>query len=88
MDRALLGDEPLTGFITICCFLVFNFVFYLLQRYCTKVVPLCVIGATLLQKYAIQVVSNPQANLLQGVRGYGQASGKFVIGCQRLLATL
>jgi hypothetical protein len=28
MDRALLGDEPLTGFITICCFLVFNFVFY------------------------------------------------------------
>jgi hypothetical protein len=28
MDRALLGDESLTGFITICCFLVFNFVFY------------------------------------------------------------
>ncbi len=28
MDRALLGDKPLTGFITICCFLVFKFVFY------------------------------------------------------------
>jgi hypothetical protein len=28
MDIALLGDEPKTGFITICCFLVFNFVFY------------------------------------------------------------
>ncbi len=51
MDRALFGDEPLTGFITICCFLVFNFVFYFLQRYCTKVAPLCVSGATLLQIY-------------------------------------
>jgi hypothetical protein len=51
MDRALFGDEPLTGFITICCFLVSNFVFYFLQRYCTKVAPLCVIGATLLQIY-------------------------------------
>jgi hypothetical protein len=42
MNRALFGDEPLTGFITICCFLVFNFVFYFLQRYCRKVAPLCV----------------------------------------------
>jgi hypothetical protein len=49
MDRASFGDELLTGFITICCFLVFNFVFYFLQRYCTKVAPFCVIGATLLQ---------------------------------------
>jgi hypothetical protein len=49
MDRALFGYEPLTGFITICCFLVFNFVFYFLQRDGTKVAPLCVIGATLLQ---------------------------------------
>ncbi len=51
MDRALFGDEPLTGFITICCFLVFNFVFYFLQRYCTKVASLCVFGTTLLQIY-------------------------------------
>ncbi len=27
-----------------------------------------------------QVASNPQANLLQGVRGYLQPSGKFVTG--------
>jgi hypothetical protein len=69
MDRALFGDEPLAGFITICCFLVFNFVFYFLQRYCTKVAPLCVIGEPLANMP--NVVSNSQANLLQGVRGYG-----------------
>jgi hypothetical protein len=32
-------------------FLVFYFEFYFLRRYCTKVAPLCVIGATLLQMY-------------------------------------
>jgi hypothetical protein len=36
----------------------------------------------------LKVVGNPLANLLQGVRGYWQPSGKFVIGCRRLLATL
>ncbi len=44
MDRALFGDEPLIVFITIYCFLVFNFEFYFLQRYCTKVASLDVIG--------------------------------------------
>jgi hypothetical protein len=24
MDRALFGDEPLTGFVTVCCLLVFT----------------------------------------------------------------
>ncbi len=33
----------------IYCFLVFNFEFYFLQRYCTKVASLCAIRATLLQ---------------------------------------
>ncbi len=49
MDRAFFGDEPLTGFITICCFLVFNFVFYFLQRYDIKAALLCAVGAILLQ---------------------------------------
>jgi hypothetical protein len=49
MDRVLIWDEPLIVFTTIHCFLVFNFEFYVLQRYCTKVAPLCAIGAILLQ---------------------------------------
>jgi hypothetical protein len=30
MDRALFGDEPMIVFLTIFCFLVFNFEFYFL----------------------------------------------------------
>jgi hypothetical protein len=71
MDRAVFGDEPLIVFIAIYCFLGLNFEFYLLQRYFTKVVPLCVIWAPS-YKYAKQC---------------GQPSGKCDIGCQRLLAT-
>ncbi len=72
MDRALFGDKPLIIFIPIYCFLVFNFEFYFVQRYCTKVASLCAIGET----------------LLQCTKGCWQPSGKFVIGRQRLLATL
>jgi hypothetical protein len=61
-------------FITIYLFLVFNFEFYFLQRYCTKVkvAPLCAIGAT----------------LLQCAIGCWQPSGKFVTGSKKVLATL
>ncbi len=49
MESALFRDEPLIIFIPIYCFLVFNFEFYFLQSYCTKVASLSAIGATLLQ---------------------------------------
>jgi hypothetical protein len=71
MDRSLFDDEPLIVFMTISSWF-FNFEFYFLQRYCTKVAPLCTIGAT----------------LLQCAIGCWQLSGKFEIGRQRLLATL
>jgi hypothetical protein len=71
MERALFGDQPLIVFITISCFSVFNFGYYVLQRYCTRVAPLCVIGATLL-KCAV---------------GYWQPSSKFVTGGKRVLET-
>jgi hypothetical protein len=49
IERALFRDEPLIFCIPINCFLIFNFKFYFLQRYCTRVASLCAIGATLLQ---------------------------------------
>ncbi len=72
MEVPLFGDEPLKVLITNCCFLVFIFEFYFLQRYCRKVAPMCVIGATLF-KCSI---------------GCWQPSGKFVTGGKRVLATL
>jgi hypothetical protein len=72
MDRALFKDKLLIDFIIIYCFLVFNFEFYFLQRYCTKVVPLCVIGVT----------------LMQICQSCWQFSGKFVTGGKMVLATL
>ncbi len=72
MERGLFRDEPLIIFIPIYCFLVFNFEFYFLQRFCTKVASLCTIGAT----------------LLQCAKGCWQPSGKFFTGGKRVLATL
>jgi hypothetical protein len=72
MERGLFRDEPLIIFIPIYCFLVFNFEFYFLQRFCTKVASLCAIGAT----------------LLQCAKGCWQPSGKFFTGGKRVLATL
>jgi hypothetical protein len=73
MDRSFFEDEHLIVFITIYFFLVFNFEFYFLQRYCKKVAPLCEIGAT----------------LLQCAIGCWQPFGnKFVTGSKRVLATL
>jgi hypothetical protein len=72
MDRALFGDKPLIIFKPIYCFLVFNFEFYFVQRYCTQVASLCAIGAT----------------LLQCAKGCWQPSCKFVIGGTRVLPTL
>jgi hypothetical protein len=75
MDRSLFEDESLIVCITFYFFLVFNFEFYFLQRYsyCTKVAPLCEIGAT----------------LLQCAIGCWQPFGnKFVTGSKRVLATL
>jgi hypothetical protein len=70
---ALFGDEPLiVFFITIYCFLVFNFEFYFFQRYCIRVAPLCAIGGT----------------RLQCAIGCWQPSGKLVKGGKRVLATL
>jgi hypothetical protein len=51
MDRALFGDEPLTGFITFCCFLVFNFVFYFSSEVLHKGCPF------------VCNCSNPRANM-------------------------
>ena len=87
MDRALFRDEPLTGFITICCFLVFNFEFYFLQRYCRKVASLCAIGATLLQ--CAKGCWQPSGKFFTaGKRVWATPSGKFLTGYQRLLVTL
>jgi hypothetical protein len=72
MDRSLSGDEPLIVFIIIYCFLVFNFEFCFLKRYCTKVAPLCAVVAT----------------LLECAIGCWQPSGKFVTRGKRVLATL
>ncbi len=98
MDRALFGDDPLIVFITICCFLVFNFKFYFLQRCCTKVVPLYVTGATLLQicqkllttlckicYRGSEDIDNLLTNLLWGVRGYWQPYNKFFRGYWQIL---
>jgi hypothetical protein len=71
MDRSLFEDEPLIVFIAIYFFLVFNFEFYFLQRCCTKVAPLCAIGAT----------------LLHCAIGCRQPSGQFVTRSKRVLAT-
>jgi hypothetical protein len=35
-----------------------------------------------------EVIGNPLANYLKGVRRYWQPSGKFFEGCQKVLATL
>jgi hypothetical protein len=50
------------------------------------VASLYVNGATLWQNVP-EVVGNPLANLVQGVRGYCQPSDKFIMGYQRVLAT-
>jgi hypothetical protein len=60
------------AFMIIFCFVIFNFEFYYLKRYCTKVAPLCAVGAT----------------LLECAKGCWQPSGKFVPGGKRVLVTL
>ncbi len=50
---SLFENEPLIVFITIYFFLVFNFEFYFLQRYCTKVAPLCNWGNPLAMCYRL-----------------------------------
>jgi hypothetical protein len=50
------------------------------------VASLYVNGATLWQNVP-EVVGNPPANLLQGVRRYFQPSDKLIMGYQRVLAT-
>jgi hypothetical protein len=67
MDRALFWDESLIVFIKIYCFLVFNFQFYFLQRYCTQLAPLCAIGGNPLANVP-KVVGKLLANLLQVVK--------------------
>jgi hypothetical protein len=67
MDRAIFGNEPL----------LYNYMLllgelYFLQRYCTKVFPLYVIGTTLLQMCDC----------------CWQPSGKCVTGSMTVLATL
>ncbi len=65
-------------------FLTLNFTFF---RGIAQRLPLCVqLGQPICN--VPKVVSNPLANFLHGVRGYWQPSGKFVTGCQRLLAAL
>jgi hypothetical protein len=59
-DRALFGDEPQIVFIFICCFLVFNFEFYFLQRCCKKVVRSYVMGQPSILS---EVVGSPVASL-------------------------
>ncbi len=69
---------------TICCFSVFNFEFDFLQRYCTTVASLCVIGAILLQM-CHRLLATLRQICYGGDRRQWQPSGKFVIGCQRVL---
>ncbi len=72
MVWTVVRDTPLIVFKNFCCSLVFNFNFYFLQRYCLKVAPF------------YDCCWSPP-NLLQGVGGYWQLSGKFATGCQRCL---
>ncbi len=82
MDSGLFTDEPIIVFQTICCYLVFNLEFYLLQRHCTKVAALYVIGATLLQMF--HIASFPQTILLyRGSEGTGNPLTNFFIGIKR-----
>jgi hypothetical protein len=86
IEKALFRDEPLIFFILFIAswFLSLNFPFF---RGIAQRLPLCVqLGQPFCN--VPKVVSNPLANFLQGVRGYWQPSGKFITGCQRLLATL
>ncbi len=86
MERALFRDEPLIICIHIHCFLVLtlNFTFF---RGIAQRLPLFVqLGQPFCN--VPKLVSNPPANFSHGVWGYWQPSGKFVTGCQRLLATL
>jgi hypothetical protein len=73
MYRALFGNEPLIVFVTIYCFLFFNFEFYFsseaLHKGCLFV---CIWG-------------NLFANVLY--IGCWKPSGKFVTGGKRVLAT-
>jgi hypothetical protein len=86
-DKELFGDGLLTVFKTISCFLVLNFEFYFIQRCSTKVASSFVIRSPSCKDVS-EVVGKPLAILFQGVRRYSQPSGKFVIGCKMVLATL
>jgi hypothetical protein len=81
MDTALFGDEPLIVLLLIGFYLSILLSSEVLHR----VAPLCAIGAILLQMCHRLLATLWQ--MLQGLRGYWQPSGKFVIGYQRLLAT-
>ncbi len=70
------------------CFLVFNYEFYFFQKYCTyKSCPFICNWDNPLANVP-QAVSNSIANFSQGDTGYQQPFGKFIIECQRFLATL
>jgi hypothetical protein len=86
MEKAIVKDESLIIFVLIFAswFVTLNFTFF---RGIAQRLLLCVqLGQPFCN--VPKVVSNPLTNFLQGVRGYWQPSGKFVTGCQRLLATL
>jgi hypothetical protein len=59
---------------------------FCLRRFCLRM--FCPYGRFVSGRFVWAPVSNPLENFLQGVRGYWQPSGKFVTGCQKLLATL
>jgi hypothetical protein len=83
--RAWLGDEPLIV-IKLSVFLVFKLILYFLRKYFRKVAPFFVNGQSLVN--VSEIIGNPLGNSIPRVRQCQQPSGKYVIWCHRVLATL
>jgi hypothetical protein len=76
MDRTLSRDHPLIVFKFIFCFLVLNCEFTIL-RGVAKRLPLYILLGNPPANVS-DVVDNPLAILIQGVRGYWQHSRQFL----------
>jgi hypothetical protein len=71
---------------TICCFLIYNLKFTFFRGIAQKFSFCMLLGNPLAN--LLEIVGNLLENLLQAVEGYRQPSGKFVVGYQKVLATL
>jgi hypothetical protein len=93
MDRALFGDEPLIlkFYKVLVASWFFSFEFVLSSEVLHKDCFFVSYSGNPLANMSRAVgnpVGNPLANLLLGVRGSWHLSGKFLVGCQRELATV